>query len=213
MTNDEIIKAVAAAVAKAMAPTTKVVNGPLPRDAGNAPSPDNALPEGLNGGMPQLELAAWRAPAELRGMAIGTAGGMMQIPPHGIVHTKANDDHEDVCDCAGCAVNKELRNRGFRRQQSVKRASEIIGDEIRAVLASGAAKGRAMDAARNLDKTGALAAEVGGDVMRWLSKRNEANFPQPEVTRWTPKEVYIEKLMVKGYSRLEAEKIANGDAI
>jgi len=49
--------------------------------------------------------------------------------------------------------------------------------------------------------------------MKWLSKRNEANFPRPEVTRWNPKEIYIEKLVAKGYSLLEATKIANGDTV
>jgi hypothetical protein len=206
MTNSEIIRAIEIAVAKAMA-AQKVTNGPAERDAPNAPMPDDAIA----GGLPQHELAAWRAPSELRGGTIHTAAGMMQVPGHGVVHTRATDDHEDKCDCAGCAVNKELRGRGFRRMQAKKSAVELVGDQIKEVLAGGTARGRAMDLLRNADRSGAVAAQAGGDVMRWLSKRNEANFPQPEMTRWTPRDCYIERLMAKGYSRAESERIANGD--
>jgi hypothetical protein len=94
--------------------------------------------------------------------------------------------------------------------QSKKSAAEIVGDEIRTILAGGAARGRAMDAARNLDKTGSLAAELGGDVMKWLSKR--ASQGQPEQTSWTPKTEYIRRLRELGYSLAESERIANGDS-
>jgi hypothetical protein len=214
MTQAEIIKAIELAVAKAMA-TTKVQREPPPRDMPNAPMPDIALAgDDLAGGMPQLELAAWRAPAELRGMTIHTAAGAMQVPSHGVVQTRLCQASGGECgNCLACAVHKELRGRGFSRMQSVKRASEIVGDEIRAVLASGTARGRAMDAARNLDKTGALAAEAGADVTRWLSKRNEMNFPQPEVTRWTPREEFIARMVKRGHTLRDAEKLANGEEI
>jgi hypothetical protein len=187
----------------------KVVNGPAPKDAPNAPSPDATL----TGGMGQAELAAWRSPAELQGQRIYTAGGSIDVPPHGVVMTRATDDHEDLCDCAGCAVNKEMRQRGFRRMQAKKSAAEVTTDSIKSVLQAGAQKGALVDRANTIDKSGQLGNQVGGDVYAWLAKRNEANQrdPVPEVTRYTPRDVYIEKLVAKGYTRLQAERIAAGD--
>jgi hypothetical protein len=187
----------------------KIVNGPAPKDRPNAADPD----AGLNGGMGQAELAAWRSPAELQEQRIYAAGLAIDVPSHGVVMTRCTDDHEDLCDCAGCAVNKELRQRGFRRMQAKKSAAEITTDSIKSVLQAGAQKGALVDRANNLDKSGQLGQQVGGDVYAWLAKRNEANQrdPVPEVTRYTPRDVYIEKLVAKGYTRLQAERIAAGE--
>lgn len=222
----DIVQLIAEAVRKALPPETlqRVGRETIVRDRPNAPSPDEALhgsgygsgpsmPEGVNGGMPQMELAAWRAPMELRGSTIHTSAGMMQVPSHGIVHTRSTDDHDQRCNCAACGVNKELAGRGFRRQQSKKSASEIVEDDIRAILKAGAAKGQLMDHTRHVDKTGSLAAEVTrrtGDVDAWLHARAMKNSGEPVQTSYTPKAEYIKNLRARGYSLVQAERIADG---
>jgi hypothetical protein len=208
------------AIVKALAPIVAKVNKePAPKNAPNAPSPDAAIGGGLGSGpdqearnssIGQFELSAWRAPMELRGSTIHTSAGALQVPSHGVVQTRSTDDHDDKCDCVGCGMHKELKGRGFRRMQSKKSASEVVYDDIKSVLKAGTAKSQVMDHARHLDKTGALAAQISPDLGRWLFDRAQKNSNEAPQTSWTPRDVYVEKLMQRGYSRLEAERIADG---
>ena len=89
----------------------KLHTGPAPQDAPNAPMPmaDGSLGSGI-------EEKLFRAPAELTDMSIITCRGVMQIPPHGVVHTNA--DHEDL--------HRELRGRGFREIKALDRTGKAL---------------------------------------------------------------------------------------
>jgi hypothetical protein len=193
--------------------TAKVTKDPAPADRPNAPMPTAggyAQPAGLNGGMPQMELASWRAPMELRGTTIHTVGGSMQIPAHGVVNTKNTDDHDEKCDCAGCAVNKELSHRGFRRHQSKKSAAEIVGDDIRAVLRQGAAKSAVIREVIKADPSRQISAAATPNDKAfelWLGKRADAGNPAAAATRWTPREEQRKRLLLQGYSMGEIDKM------
>jgi hypothetical protein len=87
----------------------KLHTGPAPQDKPNAPMPmaDGSLGQGV-------EEKLFRAPAGLTDMSIVTCRGVMQIPPHGVVHTNAA--HEDL--------HAELRGRRFKEMKALDRTGK-----------------------------------------------------------------------------------------
>jgi hypothetical protein len=206
-------------------PFGKVGKEPTPRDAARMPQnqdrlePDNFLgdkaPE-----QNQFEEAVYSAPMNIRGQRIYGPAGHMDVPPHGQVRVRAAVGHDEgSCDCVDCKVAQDLRSRGFRRHQSKRSGAELALDQIKALHRAGAQKSAVIQSVLKADPSRALAmATTPTDKIleQWLGKRNAANnvrdFDTP-VASWTPKTEYIRRLRERGYTLLEAEKIANGDAV
>jgi hypothetical protein len=200
----DLVKAIAEAI-------RRVQKEPAVKDRPNAESPDAALGDEAK---PQNQFeAAWVAPSNIRGQSIHTSAGMMRIPRHGVVMTRAPIGHnEKSCQCVDCGLHRELAGRGFRRQQAKKAGAELALDQIKALHAAGAQKSAVISAILRRDPSRELAAKTtpnDNDFLRWLGDRaaKASGEPVPSEPARSPRDHYRARLIAAGYSPEYADQV------
>lgn len=193
----------------------------------NAPSPDESIsPSGQTGMTAASRVLGeckggacvhFRAPSNLHGTKLHniTGDGPLHgqvVPRDGIVHAHESDTE----------MHEHLRAAGFRQMRPSEEASRMEGKalaSIATVLKQGAAKAAVVDAILRRDPSRQLAMKTtpngSTDVWAFFAKRNAANNTRdpivPSEPARSPRDHYVERLIERGYSRLQAGQIARGE--